>query len=568
MNKRNIAKPLTIKEYTKNYKFPENNKVSFEDDYIHRTQNKFLSKILNKKIKIPDDENINKTIENVFHKEENRKIILSILKRRNHKALYTSDKLTISKKNTRDKSYDSLQDKIINGQKYSGCHTSIKKYKQINSFTKRNMTKAVTPLVNNRNKKNYITRESNKINKENNNSGFDINENKKLNQKHEIFFSSGHLKVESNKIKYDNNKINHNNLNKSEKNIISDGKYNQNLRNANKIRKKIYSLKIVKFEQIFLNKRDLIKNHFHNNYKQEKCAQITIKNQKDKNQEYSGYILLKKKFGKIEEEILLDEDEDKLKKVFINIMDDITGEENDVITNNELELLYLMKQENELNKQKLKEQEILIQDNKKLKDELDKLIMENNKYKEKIELLEAKEEEINKVNEEFKEYKELEIQNLEKQINLYENELNLIKSEKNRIKDYNVQKFEISIGNDKDIKSDDVKDNQNESDKVKEKNEKLSRALNRIKKKKNVEESDEKNTKNNIKKSNKIYQIVKMLEQQMKGKSNENGKENENNKELEIIKTGEKDFINLLEGKPLNINKRKKTINVKFKDES
>ena len=83
-----------------------------------------------------------------------------------------------------------------------------------------------------------------------------------------------------------------------------------------------------------------------------------------------------------------------------------------------------------------------------------------------------------------------------------------------------------------------------------------------------MEESDEKNTKNNIKKSNKIYQIVKMLEQQMKGKSNENGKENENNKELEIIKTGEKDFINLLEGKPLNINKRKKTINVKFKDES
>ena len=313
---------------------------------------------------------------------------------------------------------------------------------------------------------------------------------------------------------------------------------------------------------------DYLNNNFHNNYKQEKCAQITIKNQKDKNQEYSGYILLKKKFGKIEEELLLDEDEDKLKKVFINIMDDITGEENDVITNNELELLYLMKQENELNKQKLKEQEILIKDNKKLKDELDKLIIENNKYKEKIELLEAKEEEINKVNEEFKEYKELEIQNLEKQINIYENELNLIKSEKNRIKDYNVQKFEISIGNDKDIKSDDVKDNQNESDKVKEKNEKLSRALNRIKKKKNVEESDEKNTKNNIKKSNKIYQIVKMLEQQKKGKSNENGKENENNKELEIIKTGEKNFINLIEGKPLNINKRKKTINVKFKDES
>ena len=53
MNKRSNQKPITIKEYTKNYKFPERNKISQEDDYIHKTQSIFLSRMLkNRKIKI------------------------------------------------------------------------------------------------------------------------------------------------------------------------------------------------------------------------------------------------------------------------------------------------------------------------------------------------------------------------------------------------------------------------------------------------------------------------------------------------------------------------------------
>jgi len=109
MSKKINTKPLTIKEYTKNYKFPSKNKLSISDEYIHRSQNNFLSNIIkrkfkkNQKIKIQKDEDLNKTIESVFRKEENRIRILNILKRRNHKISYTSDdRLTLSKSKTRD----------------------------------------------------------------------------------------------------------------------------------------------------------------------------------------------------------------------------------------------------------------------------------------------------------------------------------------------------------------------------------------------------------------------------------------------------------------------------------
>ena len=109
MSKKINTKPLTIKEYTKNYKFPSKTKLSISDEYIHRSQNNFLSNIIkrkfkkNQKIKIQKDEDLNKTIESVFRKEENRIRILNILKRRKHKISYTSDdRLTLSKSKTRD----------------------------------------------------------------------------------------------------------------------------------------------------------------------------------------------------------------------------------------------------------------------------------------------------------------------------------------------------------------------------------------------------------------------------------------------------------------------------------
>ena len=151
MIKKNGIKPLTIKEYTKNYKFPDNiNKNSQEDDYIHRSQNKFLSKILKNKIKIPENEDINKTIENLFHDENSRERMLNILKQRNHKATLTSDRLTISKNNTRDKSVDSVFNDKYRGKKSFDFYTPIKKYNKINLLTKKSKdtNRAVTPLVN------------------------------------------------------------------------------------------------------------------------------------------------------------------------------------------------------------------------------------------------------------------------------------------------------------------------------------------------------------------------------------------------------------------------------------
>ena len=133
MSKKINTKPLTLKEYTKNYKFPSKTKLSISDEYIHRSQNNFLSNIIkrkfkkNQKIKIQKDEDLNKTIENVFRKEENRIRILNILKRRKHKISYTSDdRLTLSKSKTRDISNDSLYDKI-KGQKSLDLYTPIKK---------------------------------------------------------------------------------------------------------------------------------------------------------------------------------------------------------------------------------------------------------------------------------------------------------------------------------------------------------------------------------------------------------------------------------------------------------
>ena len=663
MNKRSNQKPLTIKEYTKNYKFPERNKISQEDDYILKTQSIFLSKMLkNRKIKIPDNEDINKTIENVFHREENRIRMLNILKRRNHKISYTSDRLSISK--TRDKSHDSFS---IDKNKSFDFHTPIKKYNKLNLFTKKHLSKAVTPLVDNRNRKNIIISENNKKNninnitqeKEKNKSNLDVYSIKnKKNRKKEIMFHNGHIKAETAKIKYNYNK-NKKNEDKNKKNIgklktvrnsvKTDKKNDKNLKieklkgifykNIEKQKEKnINKIKIEKINEIFyenIEKKNIknfnylnieklseiyyknyekteSKNNLVNNYIKVKCEDILIKGKQIENMDYTGYIIIKKNSGKTEEEIILDKDEDKIKEIFLNILNEISEEENEYITRNEIDLMNLIKEENNIKNKKIKDQEIIIQENKKsymdLKNELDLLILENKNLKERIGSLEEKEKELKILNKSFSEYKSQkieEIQNLENKIKEYEIELNQIKIEKNVKKEYEIEKLNISFLKENKMKEfkieklevfiekrnkikefkiekpetpieknivnkNEINNSSIEEKAKKEVDEKFSRALNRIRKKKLAENNNEQNTKNNstIKKSDKINQIRKMLEQRITGGKKENENENLNNKEAKTNETNEINFLNLMDGKPLNTNKKRPTMRINFEDES
>ena len=707
MNKRNREKPLTIKEYTKNYQFPENNKVSKENEYIHKTQNIFLSKILkNRKITIPEDEDINKTIEKVFHTEENRKRILDILKRRNHKVLYNSDRLSLSKTNTRDISNDSLYYKITCKKSFDFT-TPIKKYNKINLLTKKNINRAVTPLLNNRNMKNKVINDNsyNHINKEKekekekekskNNLGLNLREKKKINNEKENILSNSHLKTESNKkynhIKnktYQNNKNKVDNINKNKKivdksyirsstknnkkkcilkiekcvklffrnikmnlskdyqkekredifiknirnikiNLSKDIKeekceeiYFKNIRNI-KINipkdlkeekceeiyfKNIDKLKInlqkdleqKKCDEIFLEnisnfkinlpndykqekcieilfeKSENIKNKKSNEYKQEKIGEILINSKKDINSDYSGYILFKKNLGNNEKEIKLDKDIEKMKEIFLDILNEISENKLEYITKEELKSFNEIKQENEIKKEKILEQERLVKENKNsflvLKNDYDKLILENNKLQEKIISFEAKEKELNDLNIKFLEYKtqkESEIKNLENQIKMFENKLNQIKNKKYTIAEYNIEKTELYFEK-KEIDKINLKNiNKTDEKRKKEIDEKISKALSRIRKKKASESNNNENIKMSktfINKSEKISQIAKMLEKQM----HEGNEENNNEAGIKKVKTEDKEqsnFLNLIEDKPFNLNKKKPTFKIKFDDE-
>ena len=572
MFKKINPKPLTIKEYTKNYKFPEKAKISLEDEYLHRTQNNFLSNIIkkklkkNKEIKIQKDEDLNKTIEKVFRIEENRIRILNILKRRNHKISLTSDRLTISKSNTRDISHDSIYEKI-KGQKSFDFHTPIKKYKDKKG-------------KNEEQNKNNIKQNKNSNIMSNNDIISNNDTLKKFkSKKSETIHSSFHLKTEPNTNKYNKNTNKANKNNKTEKiNKNNKEKLNKTQRNSKKTVKKNINLKIEKISQIILLKK--IKN-FPKNYTQEKCEEIQIINfNEDEESKYSGYILIKKNMGKTIKKIKLDKNENNIKEILINIINEITGEQNDIITKNELSVLNKYKEENEIKDKKIKEMELLTEEEKKsyliLKNELDKLTFENKNLQEKINTLESKENELNNINTSFTEYKkhsEEEIQNMEFLIKQYENQLNQIKKEKNEVKKYNIEKQKELIIEKSETKKIDTNNinsiDANEENIKKEKDEKISRALNRIRKKKLLENNNEQNA---IKKSDKINQIRKMLEQKIKResinheKNNEekNNEEKNNEEKIEDKKNKEINFLNLFDGKPINKNKKKPSIKFDF----
>ena len=648
MIKKNGIKPLTIKEFTKNYKFPENiNKISKGEDYIHRTQNKFLSRILKKRIKIPENQDINKTIENLFHNEDCRERLINIVRQRNHKPILTSEGLSISKNNTNDKSYDSLFFDRTKGKKSFDLYTPIKKYHKINLIAKKhkNSDRTITPLVNERNDKNMVIKES-KTNISHMNKEKEINKinldsqlfkSKKIHKKSDTTFSDVYSRTESNKINFDYNKSKNENKINNKKNKVKKSK---TLRNTPKKQKKNNKLKIEKLIEIsFKNIKEIktiittannykqekcedifikqvkAKVNSQNNYKQEKCEEISLiqqikskvnsqnnyitqkceeiilPKQNDDLSNYSGYILYKKNLGKIEEKILIGGEEDKLKENFLNIINEITGEEYTFIIKSESDLINILEEENESKNKKIKEQEILIEQDKKsyldlknefdkltlennhlkeninslekkeeeiqpsnksfseckiekleeiqflekqtnkIENELDKLTLENNKLKEKINTLEQKEKEIEILNKTFSEYKTKkmeEIQNLERQIKQYENELNQIKTEKNKKKEFSIEKIGLFL--EKKI------DKINNINKIKEYN--IENFVISIKPyKDDIKELEEKLFTSRRKKSEKLSKILDKIKKQ---KSKETNKTQEIKNYSSTIKKSEK----------------------------
>ena len=139
---------------------------------------------------------------------------------------------------------------------------------------------------------------------------------------------------------------------------------------------------------------------------------------------------------------------------------------------------------------------------------------------------------------------------------------------KNKIKEFKFEKSERPKEKNIINKNEININNRIEEKAKKEVDEKISRALNRIRKKKLAENNNEQNTKNNstIKKSDKINQIRKMLEQKITGGKNES--EISNNREVKTNDTKEINFLNLIDGKPLNKNKKRPTLKINFEDES
>ena len=644
MFKKINPKPLTIEEYKKNYKFPEKEGLSLEDEYIHLTQKNFISNIIKNKlkmknnvIKIEKDEDINKTLENIFKKQESRERILSILKRRNHNLSLISDRYTISKSNTKDISHDSLFNKFKLKKSFD-FNTPIKKDDKLNLPIKKQSAKPLIPLFidKKRAKEKSKDKIDTTINKNNNTTTKKI-----LNKKNdEIHTSHFYLETEPNKGKYNlkfkkinkiqktdkNNNTNNNDKNKEkpkksfrksykpnkininlkiEKNCqiilikkikTIQKKYVQDKREEMQILKQIKNIqnKLIKEkgEEIQILKKMKSENNIykqekgeeiqilakiknaHNNYTKEKGEEIQIltkiKNDHNDHNEYiqekreeiqiltkngdigkelknyTGYILIKQKMGENIEKINLDKNENNIKELLLNVINELSEEQNEIITKNELLILNETKKEINIKELKINEQKLLIEKEKKLyldlKNEFDKLILENNNLKEIISSLEIKENELKEININFTEYKKQkseEIQNFEILLKQKENELNKIKQEKNDIRKYNIEKQnELFIEKSLTEKIDTSISNRNCENNNKEKDAKISKILDKIKKKKSNEiNNDEQNT---IKKSDKINQLRKMLEQQIKSENKENEKSKEKINQEEIENTNKK----------------------------
>ena len=188
MNSTNI-KPMTIKEYKKNYYKIHKKQASDIDNNLNQSQSILFYKILkNKKLHGHIlDSNTNKTTQSIYQKAENKKKVLKILNKKNydipntsrvspHKKKdsgesptfftgnnakssnhkknedspnFISDYKSLYDKNTSNKSNkEILTDSFLTSKNYKD-RTATQSRKNIKSY------KAMTPLVNKRNKKNF-----------------------------------------------------------------------------------------------------------------------------------------------------------------------------------------------------------------------------------------------------------------------------------------------------------------------------------------------------------------------------------------------------------------------------
>ena len=560
---------MTIKEYKKNYYKIHKKQASDVDNNLNQSQSILFYKILkNKKLHGHIlDTNANKTTQSICQKEENKKKLLKILKKKNydianttrvspHKkkdqgespTFFTGNNIKSSKnkkmedspfnisdckslydKNTSNKTNkEVLTDSFFTNKNYNDL-TATASRKNIKSY------KALTPLVNERNKKNFNDGKEERSNG-NKNKKYDAVYKNKDSSRLLCHCNHNHCKsqkelspISNNKYKFAkkapvNLNLNNNNNNNAKKientklknnymsttstsrakmnekiiyhknnnNINNNPKiYNYNFNSSNIIIKKEFNnLQKNKVELFTINnfvkkedkskepvKVENISNLLFKNLKTEQCINFSFKNQnktkvnnkdKDKikskknnisNEQYTGYVLLKKNKGNIEEETKLEKDIESIKAIFLSILNNISEDQLEFITTSELTSLKseineniniindLEKEKNEnLSKaEKIKEQEEIIQKKEeeyfeyqqeylKLQNEFEKLKTEDDKLKEKINMMEKENKKIiednSKLKDEYVKYKNNkdekmnnEIKDLEGKIKKYKEEL-------------------------------------------------------------------------------------------------------------------------------------------------
>ena len=455
----NYQKPLTIKEYTRRFKFPEEKPNENGTDNIK--MNTIISNILKKKNirgNISIDLSLNKTIENTIHNDEKRKKILKIFKKKNKEtAKPFSSIMTPKDKESESPSFfhrnnkpnnlkDSYYDYYLDNKK-DGLQTAINHRRHVKKY------KAITPLEKSYKKKNKDEKSQKNIyealyrNKDRPNILHTdyINKSQIYEKRNVAHYSPEKklkLKTINNQKDLDDSKVitTKNKNGKKKINFITTKKPKPHvkivLNNDNTRKKNIDTLNNLnslnsstifnknKFENLKKNNVDLftIFNIISNNniptveqqqelnkmFKDlisEKKVDIFLKNQnkpakviKEKEKRnsakdtHTGYVLLKKKVGKIEKEIKIDSNNfENIKLILLNILSEFTSQQYDIITKNDLSQLKseINKNKNiinELNKIK-NEKAIILNELNELKIEntkninaINELKIENTKY--------------------------------------------------------------------------------------------------------------------------------------------------------------------------------------------
>ena len=573
MNYSTNAKPMTIKEYKKNYykvHAKELSGIDKDKDNLNQSQSILLYKIFkNKKLhSYILNSSANKTTQSFYQKQENRKKAIKIDKKKKYDINNTSqvspfknrapgesptffignlkdisykkiensqqnksyNNLNIYYKNTNDKNKSNeniLHDSYFTNKKYND-KTTTKSKKNINSC------KTITPLTNIRNKK--LNESGDERNNENKNNKYEAIYKNKDNSHFFYHSKNNHSKSQKelstiNKfkdLKYpkkNNANLNYNINTKKSKYIKAKNNYltsahtskakgnvkinfpkdNKNYKNLNNninslnisVKREFNNLQKKKVELFTINNIKIKENEKNKpekedisnlcklcfkNFEQEKCINLFFKNQnkkktinnkdKEKNinknkDNYTGFVLTKKKMGNIEEEIKIKDNIENIKTIFLNLLNDISDSQLEFITTKELTSLKseineniniindLEKEKNEniLKASKIKEQEEIIKKKEEeffdyqvefleLQSEFEKLKTENNKMKEKLNSMEKESKKImednSKLKDEYIKYKNKkdekmnnEIKDLEGKIKKYKEEL---KKNNNNIK--------------------------------------------------------------------------------------------------------------------------------------